>query len=79
MSKKFDIFPKDEKTYINWSYNCEYGNGAVCLTCPYGETVRDNTCFDICLSGDSDLYWHDYDMSKPLLRRYIGTYAWEKC
>ena len=79
MSKKFDYFPKDLETYYTWAHNCEYGNGALCLRCTYSKTVRDKTCFDICLKGDRDLWMHYYDMDTPLLRRYIGSYEWEKC
>lgn len=74
----FDIFPKDEKTYLTWAHNCAEGNGILCQQCPYCKTVRDCTCFDICLKGDWDLWMHFYDMSKPLLRRYIGKYEWER-
>ena len=74
----FDIFPKAEKEYIDELAHCAEGCGFYCLKFPYGRTPRDNVCFEICLKGDWDLWMHYYDMSKPLLRRYIGTYAWEK-
>ena len=75
----FDIFPKPQEVYTKWVRICKVaGCGLDCIECPYGKTVRENTCFDICLKGDWDLWMHYYDMSKPLLRRYIGPYEWEK-
>ena len=74
----FDIFPKPEKEYEKWAAICSNANGFECIKCPYCKTAREHTCFDICLKGDFDLWMHGYDMSKPLLRRYIGKYEWEK-
>lgn len=70
----FDIFPKSEKVYQEAVKHCAENNGFYCKACSYGKTVRENTCFDICLKGDFDLWLHNYDMSKPLFRRYIGKY-----
>lgn len=79
MEKLFDIFPKPEKVYQEWVQNCSENNGFYCLKCPYGVNVqRDHTCFDICMKGDFDLWMHNYDMSKPLLRRYVGQYEFDK-
>ena len=75
---KFDIFPKPEKVYQEWVHNCATNCGFYCFGCPYGKTERSYICFDISMKGDFDLWRHNYDMSKPLLRRYIGKYEWEE-
>lgn len=78
MTELFDIFPKPYGEYQSNVRKCVSKNLFSCLNCSYVNTERDRICFDICLKGDFDLWLHNYDMNKPLLRRYIGSYEWEK-
>ena len=78
MQKLFDIFPKPQEVYEKWVHICATGSGFDCLVCPYGKIVREDACFEVCMKGDFALWMKSYDMSKPLIRRYIGSYEWDK-
>ena len=76
MNKLFDIFPRPfHKYYEEGTSKCVQKD---CSNCTYyDQNQRKGICFDICLKGDFDLFRHSYDMSKPLLRRYVGSYEFD--
>ena len=81
MMKGFDIFPKPYKVWKEWLDNCtsrEPLDFGICLNCPYSTITQKKKCMDLGIKGDWALWMHYYDMNKPLMRRYVGKYAWEE-